>query len=67
MAKAKAVEAEEIVKTVRESEVAKRRATVEVMLARKNADEKRIEAEAERSARRSTPKRRSCSTRPRTC
>ena len=46
MAKAKAVEAEEIVKTVRESENAKRRTTVEVMLARKNADEKRIEAEA---------------------
>ena len=46
MAKAKAVEAEEIVKTVRESENAKRRTTVEIMLARKNADEKRIEAEA---------------------
>ena len=46
VAKAKAVEAEEIVKTVRESENAKRRTTVEVMLARKNADEKRIEAEA---------------------
>ena len=41
MAKAKAVEAEEIVKTVRESENAKRRTTVEVMLAR---EERRREA-----------------------
>ena len=47
MAKAKAVEAEELVKTARESENAKRRTTVEVMLAQKNAEEKRIAAEAE--------------------
>ena len=35
-------------RTVRESEVAKRRRTVEVMIAEKEAEEKRIAAEAER-------------------
>ena len=47
-ARARATEAEERVRTVRESEAAKRRRTVEVIIAEKEADEKRIAAEAER-------------------
>ena len=47
-ARARAAEAEERVRTVRDSEVAKRRRTVEVMIAEKEAEEKRIAAEAER-------------------
>jgi uncharacterized membrane protein YqiK len=48
MARAKAVEAEELVKTVKESESAKRRKAVEVMLAEKAAEETRIAAEADK-------------------
>jgi uncharacterized membrane protein YqiK len=48
MAKAKAVEAAEVVQTVRESEAAKRRRTVEVMMAEKAAEEVRIAAEADK-------------------
>ncbi len=48
IAKAKAVEASELVKTVQERETAKRRKTVEVMLAEKAAEETRIAAEAEK-------------------
>ena len=47
-ARARATEAEERVRTVRESEAAKRRRTVEVIIAEKEAEEKRIAAEAER-------------------
>jgi uncharacterized membrane protein YqiK len=43
-----AIEAAERVVTVRESEIAKRRKTVEVLLAEKQAEETRIAAEAER-------------------
>ena len=46
-ARARATEATERVITARESEVAKRRRTVEVMMAEKAADETRITAEAE--------------------
>jgi uncharacterized membrane protein YqiK len=48
MARAKAVEAEELVKTVQESEGAKRRKVVEVMLAETAAEEIRIAAEADK-------------------
>jgi uncharacterized membrane protein YqiK len=44
----RAIEAAERVVTVRESEIAKRRKTVEVLLAEKQAEETRIAAEAER-------------------
>jgi uncharacterized membrane protein YqiK len=44
----RAIEAAERVVTVRESEVARRRKTVEVLLAEKQAEETRIAAEAER-------------------
>jgi uncharacterized membrane protein YqiK len=47
-AKARATEAAERVVTVRDSEIAKRRKTVEVLIAEKEAEEKRIGAEAER-------------------
>ena len=47
-ARARATEATERVITARESEDAKRRRTVEVMMAEKAADETRITAEAER-------------------
>jgi uncharacterized membrane protein YqiK len=46
-ARAQAVEAEERVKTVRESEAARRRRAVEVLIAEKEADEVRIAAAAE--------------------
>jgi uncharacterized membrane protein YqiK len=46
-ARAQAVEAEERVKTVRESEVARRRHAVEVLIAEKEAEETRIAAAAE--------------------
>ncbi|MGI9520578.1 MAG: flotillin domain-containing protein [Hyphomicrobiaceae bacterium] len=45
---ARAAQAEEQVATVRDSEVAKRRRTVEVMLAEKERDERKILAEADR-------------------
>jgi uncharacterized membrane protein YqiK len=48
IARGKAVEAEEKVKTIRESEGAKRRKTVEVLLAEKAAEEARIAAEADK-------------------
>jgi uncharacterized membrane protein YqiK len=48
VARARAAEAEEQVKTARESEQAKRRKTVEVVLAEMAAEEKRIAAEAEK-------------------
>ena len=48
IAKARATEAQERVVTVRDSEIAKRRKTVEVLLAEKAAEETRIAAEAER-------------------
>jgi len=47
-AKARATEATERVITVRDSEIAKRRKTVEVLIAEKEAEETRIGAEAER-------------------
>ncbi|MGZ5813641.1 MAG: flotillin domain-containing protein, partial [Xanthobacteraceae bacterium] len=47
-AKARATEAAERVITVRDSEIAKRRKTIEVLIAEKEAEEKRIAAEAER-------------------
>ena len=47
-AKARATEAAERVVTVRDSEIAKRRKTIEVLIAEKEAEEKRIGAEAER-------------------
>jgi uncharacterized membrane protein YqiK len=47
-ARARATEAAERVVTVRDSEIAKRRKTVEVLIAEKEAEEKRIGAEAER-------------------
>ena len=47
-AKARATEAAERVITVRDSEIAKRRKTVEVLIAEKEAEETRIAAEAER-------------------
>jgi uncharacterized membrane protein YqiK len=47
-ARARATEAAERVTTVRESEIAKRRKTIEVLIAEKEAEEKRIAAEAER-------------------
>ena len=47
-ARAKAVEAEEQVKTIRESEGAKRRKTVEVLLAEKAAEESNIAAAADK-------------------
>ena len=47
-AKARATEAAERVVTVRDSEIAKRRKTVEVLIAEKEAEETRIGAEAER-------------------
>ena len=47
-ARVRATEAAERVITARESEIAKRRRTVEVMLAEKQAEETRIAAEAER-------------------
>ena len=47
-AKARATEAAERVITVRDSEIAKRRKTIEVLIAEKEAEEKRIGAEAER-------------------
>ena len=47
VARAHAVEAEERVKTVRESEAARRRRAVEVLIAEKEADEVRIAAAAE--------------------
>ena len=47
-AKARATEAEERVVTVRDTEVARRRRSIEVLLAEKAADETRIAAEAER-------------------
>jgi uncharacterized membrane protein YqiK len=47
-AKARATEAAERVITVRDSEIAKRRKTVEVLIAEKEAEETRIGAEAER-------------------
>jgi uncharacterized membrane protein YqiK len=46
-ARAQAVEAEERVKTVRESEMARRRHAVEVLIAEKEAEETRIAAAAE--------------------
>jgi uncharacterized membrane protein YqiK len=45
--RARAAEAEERVATARDSEVARRRTAVEVMLAQKDAEEKRIAAQAE--------------------
>ncbi len=48
LARAKAVEAAEQVKTVQERETANRRMTVEVMMAEKAAEETRITAEAEK-------------------
>jgi uncharacterized membrane protein YqiK len=45
-ARAKATEAEELVQTVRDSEAAKRRRTVEVMMAEKEAEETKIAAAA---------------------
>jgi uncharacterized membrane protein YqiK len=47
-AKARATEAAERVVTVRDSEIAKRRKTIEILIAEKEAEEKRIGAEAER-------------------
>ena len=47
-AKARATEAEERVVTVRDTEVARRRQTIEVLLAEKAAEETRIAADAER-------------------
>jgi uncharacterized membrane protein YqiK len=47
-AKARATEAQERVITVRESEIARRRKSVEVLIAEKEAEETRIAAEAER-------------------
>jgi uncharacterized membrane protein YqiK len=47
-ARARATEAAERVITVRDSEIAKRRRTIEVLIAEKEAEEKRIAAEAER-------------------
>ena len=47
-AKARATEAAERVITVRDSEIAKRRKTIEVLIAEKEAEETRIAAEAER-------------------
>jgi uncharacterized membrane protein YqiK len=47
-AKARATEAAERVITVRDSEIAKRRKTVEILIAEKEAEETRIAAEAER-------------------
>jgi uncharacterized membrane protein YqiK len=47
-AKARATEAAERVVTVRDSEIAKRRKTVEVLIAEKEAEQMRIGAEAER-------------------
>ena len=47
-AKARATEAAERVITVRDSEIAKRRKTIEVLIAEKEAEETRIGAEAER-------------------
>ena len=47
-AKARATEAEERVVTVRDTEVARRRRSIEVLLAEKAAEETRIAAEAER-------------------
>jgi len=47
-ARARATEATERVTTVRESEIAKRRKTIEVLIAEKEAEEVRIGAEAER-------------------
>ena len=47
-AKARATEAAEKVITVRESEIARRRKTIEVLIAEKEAEETRIGAEAER-------------------
>jgi uncharacterized membrane protein YqiK len=48
IAKARATEAEERVVTVRDTEVARRRRSIEVLLAEKAAEETRIAAEAER-------------------
>ncbi len=48
-ARARAVEAEELVKTVRESEEARRRRTVELLIAEKQAEEIKIAAVAERA------------------
>ena len=45
--RARAAEAEERVTTARDSEAAKRRTSIEVMLAQKDAEEKRIAAQAE--------------------
>ena len=47
-ARARATEAQERVITVRESEIARRRRSIEVLIAEKEAEEKRIAAEAER-------------------
>ena len=47
-ARARVTEAEERVVTIRESEIARRRRSVEVLIAEKEAEEKRIGAEAER-------------------
>src|ERR1700680_2117794 len=63
-AKARATEAAERVITVRDSEIAKRRKTIEVLIAEKEAEEKRSGAAA---ARRSNPRHKNVSTRPRTC
>jgi uncharacterized membrane protein YqiK len=66
-AKARAMEAQERVVTVRDTEVARRRRPVEVLLAEKAGEETRIAAEAERVRQRSRPRPRGCSTKPRTC
>ncbi len=56
-----ATEATERVVTARESEVAKRRKTVEILIAEKQAEETRIAAEAEPFVRRSKPRGSACS------
>ena len=50
--RARAAEAEERVTTARDSEAARRRTSIEVMLAQKDAEEKRIAAQARAGARR---------------